>query len=417
MLAEIITIGDEILIGQIVDTNSAYISQELHKIGVQVSQITSIQDTKKHILDTLSEANKRSDLVILTGGLGPTKDDITKHTLCEYFDDNLAQNKAVLKTIVDLFEKHFNKQPNKLNIQQSYVPSKATVLQNKRGTAPGMWLENENTVFISLPGVPYEMKGLFENEVLPRLQQKFNRPILVQKTILTTGWGESAIAEHIEEWENQLPKDIKLAYLPSLGRVRLRLSSKGTDKNKLHAAIDAQIKQLKNHIGKIIVGYEGETSIEEVVAKLLKKNNKTLSIAESCTGGNIARKITKHAGASHYFRGSVVTYATDTKIKILGVPQQLIDTKSVVSAAVAEAMANGVKKLYQTDYALATTGNAGPDKGDADAEVGTVYIAIATPNNTYSEKFNFGKERKKVIEEASQMALQLLRKEILKNNN
>ena len=417
MLAEIITIGDEILIGQIVDTNSAYISQELHKIGVQVSQITSIQDTKKHILDTLSEANKRSDLVILTGGLGPTKDDITKHTLCEYFDDNLVQNKAVLKTIVDLFEKHFNKQPNKLNIQQSYVPSKATVLQNKRGTAPGMWLENENTVFISLPGVPYEMKGLFENEVLPRLQQKFNRPILVQKTILTTGWGESAIAEHIEEWENQLPKDIKLAYLPSLGRVRLRLSSKGTDKNKLHAAIDAQIKQLKNHIGKIIVGYEGETSIEEVVAKLLKKNNKTLSIAESCTGGNIARKITKHAGASHYFRGSVVTYATDTKIKILGVPQQLIDTKSVVSAAVAEAMANGVKKLYQTDYALATTGNAGPDKGDADAEVGTVYIAIATPNNTYSEKFNFGKERKKVIEEASQMALQLLRKEILKNNN
>src|SRR5690554_1654892 len=382
MLAEIITIGDEILIGQIVDTNSAYISQELHKIGIQVSQITSIQDTKKHILDTLSEANKRSDLVILTGGLGPTKDDIAKHTLCEYFDDNLVQNKAVLKTIVDLFEKHFNKQPNKLNIQQSYVPSKATVLQNKRGTAPGMWLENENTVFISLPGVPYEMKGLFENEVLPRLQQKFNRPILVQKTILTTGWGESAIAEHIEEWENQLPKDIKLAYLPSLGRVRLRLSSKGTDKNKLHAAIDAQIKQLKNHIGKIIVGYEGETSIEEVVAKLLKKNNKTLSIAESCTGGNIARKITKHAGASHYFRGSVVTYATDTKIKLLGVPQQLIDTKSVISAAVAEAMANGVKKLYQTDYALATTGNAGPDKGDADAEVGTVYIAIATPNNT-----------------------------------
>ena len=417
MLAEIITIGDEILIGQIVDTNATHIAQELNKIGIQVTQITSVQDSKDAITDSLTQANKRVDIVVMTGGLGPTKDDITKHTLCDFFDDTLVQNKDVLNNIHHLFEKHLKQTPNNLNILQSYVPSKATVLTNKLGTAPGMWLEKNDTVFISLPGVPYEMKGLLHNEVIPRLQQKFKRPTLVHKTLLTVGMGESAIANLIEDWENSLPNDIKLAYLPSLGRVRLRLSSKGTDENKLHATIDAQVQSLKNHIGHLIVGVEGENSIEEVVAKLLKDHKKTLSIAESCTGGNIARQITKHPGASQYFRGSTVTYATDTKVSLLGVPETLITTHSVVSAPVAEAMAANVKKLYKTDYAIATTGNAGPSKGDADAKVGTVYIGIATPQKTYATEFHFGSERKKIIYEATQMAFQLLRKEILKNNS
>ena len=417
MLAEIITIGDEILIGQIVDTNATHIAQELNKIGVQITQITSIQDSKDAIINSLTQANKRVDIVVMTGGLGPTKDDITKHTLCDFFDDTLVQNKDVLSNIHHLFEKHLNQTPNNLNILQSYVPSKATVLTNKLGTAPGMWLEKNNTVFISLPGVPYEMKGLLHSEVIPRLQQKFKRPTLVHKTLLTVGTGESVIANLIEDWENNLPNDIKLAYLPSLGQVRLRLSSKGTDENKLHAAIDAQVQSLKNHIGHLIVGVEGENSIEEVVAKLLKDHKKTLSIAESCTGGNISRQITKHPGASQYFRGSTVTYATDTKVSLLGVPESLITTHSVVSTPVAKAMAANVKKLYKTDYAIATTGNAGPNKGDADAKVGTVYIGIATPQKIYATEFHFGSERKKIIYETTQMAFQLLRKEILKNNS
>ena len=415
MLAEIITIGDEILIGQIIDTNSAYIATELNKIGIQVVQVTSVQDDKNHILESLANAEKRVDIVITTGGLGPTKDDITKLTLCDYFGDTLVQNEKALQNVYRLFEKHLNRTPNQYNINQANLPSRAIALENKFGTAPGMWIEHNNTVFISLPGVPYEMKGLLHNEVLPRLQKKFNRPVIVHKTILTTGMGESAIAEIIEDFENNLPNEIKLAYLPSLGRVRLRLSTKGTNEAALHLAIDALVKQLHGLIGDIIIGYDEETSIEEVVANLLVKKGQTLSLAESCTGGQMARKLTKMSGASQYFTGGFVTYATSSKTKILGVPEALIQKHSVVSAQVAEAMALGAKKLYETDYALSTTGVAGPTKGDANEEVGTVFIGIATPQGVFSEKFNFGKERARVISDATNKGFELLRKEILKN--
>ncbi|GGE01027.1 competence/damage-inducible protein A [Planktosalinus lacus] len=415
MHAEIITIGDEILIGQIVDTNSAYIATELSKIGVQVVQITSVQDDKKHILESLSNAEKRAEIVLLTGGLGPTKDDITKNTLCEYFEDQLVLNEKALKNVKYLFEKHLNRTPNKQNLLQAQLPSKAIALENKFGTAPGMWLEKNNTVFVSMPGVPYEMKSLMQNEVLPRLQKKFKRPVIVHKTLLTTGMGESAIAEIIEEFENNLPQEIKLAYLPSLGRVRLRLSTKGLNEAALHAAIDNHVKQLQGLIGDIIIGFDEETSIEEVIANLLVKNHQTLSLAESCTGGQMARKLTKMSGSSQYFTGGFVTYATASKTKILGVPKELIKKHTVVSSEVAEAMAKSAKQLYETDFAISTTGIAGPTKGDANEDVGTVFIGIATPQGVFSEKFNFGKERQRVITSATNKGFELLRKEILKN--
>lgn len=415
MLAEIITIGDEILIGQIVDTNSAYIATELHKIGIQVVQITSVQDEKNHILESLANAEKRVDVVLLTGGLGPTKDDITKHTLCEYFEDHLVLNQKALENVKTLFEKHLNRSPNQQNLLQAHLPSKAIALENKFGTAPGMWIEKDNTLFISMPGVPYEMKGLMQNEVLPKLQKKFKRPIIVHKTILTTGMGESAIAEIIEDFENKLPQEIKLAYLPSLGRVRLRLSTKGINEAALHSAIDTHVKQLQGLIGDIIIGYDDETSIEEVVANLLIKNKQTLSLAESCTGGQMARKITKMSGASQYFVGGFVTYATSSKTKILGVSKDIIQKHSVVSAQVAEAMAINAKKMYDTHYAISTTGIAGPTKGDANEDVGTVFIGIATPQGVFTEKFNFGKDRQRVITNAANKGFELLRKEILKN--
>jgi len=415
MLAEIITIGDEILIGQIVDTNSAFIATELNKIGIQVVQITSVQDEKNHILESLSNAEKRADIILLTGGLGPTKDDITKKTLCDYFNDSLVLNEKALQHIYELFENHLNRTPNQQNILQAHLPSKATALENKFGTAPGMWFEKKHKVFISMPGVPYEMKGLMHNEVIPRLQKKYKRPIIVHKTILTTGMGESAIAEIIEDFENNLPQEIKLAYLPSLGRVRLRLSTKGDNEVTLRAAINNHVKQLQGLIGDIIIGYDEETSIEEVVANLLIKNNQTLSLAESCTGGQMARKITRMSGASNYFAGGFVTYATQSKTKILGVSKELIDKYTVVSAEVAQAMAKGAKERYGTDYAVSTTGIAGPTKGDANEDVGTVFIGIATPSGVISEKFNFGKDRQRVITNAANKGFELLRKEILKN--
>ncbi|MFI2742527.1 competence/damage-inducible protein A [Zhouia sp. PK063] len=417
MLAEIITIGDEILIGQIVDTNSAYLGKQLNKIGIDVYQITSIQDHKNHILSALSAAEKRVDIVLITGGLGPTKDDITKHTLCEYFNDNLVQNDTVLQHIEQLFANHITNTPiSDLNRKQALVPSKAIVLHNALGTAPGMWIENNNTVFISMPGVPYEMKGLIENQVLPKLQSEFDRPFIIHKTVITYGLGESAIANTIEAWEDALPKFIKLAYLPAPGKVRLRLSARGKNKEVLENELSNQIDKLYHIIGEIISGLEEDGELEVILGKHLKEHHKTIATAESCTGGKIAEIITSIAGASTYFKGSMVTYATATKVNVLKVSQSTIDEFSVVSAQVAEEMAKNVQQLMKTDYAIATTGNAGPDKGDADAEIGTVYIAIATPTKVFSEKFNLGKSREAVINKAVNNSLRMVLKEILKNN-
>ena len=412
MKAEIITIGDEILIGQIIDTNSAYIAQELNKIGVSVYQITSVHDDKTHILEAFQAAEKNVDIVIITGGLGPTKDDITKTTLAQYFEDTLIHNKAVLENIKYLW-KSFVKQPLlQVNIDQSLVLTKAIVLMNKSGSAPGMWLEKNNTVFISLPGVPYEMKALMSDEVLPRISQKFTLPFILHKTLLTYGLGESIIAERIKEWESALPESIKLAYLPNLGRVRLRLSSKGFDKQAVIAGVDTQVTALIPLISDVFVGFEEQSTIEQIIGNQLKKLGRTISIAESCTGGKIAESITAHSGASNYFKGGIVAYATDSKIDILKVNPQLIKSHSVVSTQVAEAMAENVRQLFTSDYGLATTGNACPTKGGSEAEIGTVCIAIATPDGVFSQQFNFGKQRIRVVQKAVTMAFTLFQKEI-----
>jgi len=413
--AEIITIGDEILIGQIVDTNSAYISKALNKIGVSVYQITSIQDDKEHILKALKEAEENADIVIITGGLGPTKDDITKHTICEYFKDTLIKNEDVLDQIEYLFKTHINTPISDLNRNQAIVQSKAIILKNRFGTAPGMLFEKNDKTFVSLPGVPYEMKNLLSLEVLPILQKKYKCPYIIHKTILTYGLGESAVANRLEKWENNLPKHIKLAYLPNLGRVRLRLSSKGFDKIKIDSDMSTYINELLTYVNDIFVGFEEDGSLEAIVGQLLLKNNHTLATAESCSGGNIARLITSVPGASQYFAGSVVSYNERIKSDILQVQKSTIKNYSVVSGEVVKEMAMGIKKLFNTDYAIAVTGNAGPTKDKTDKKLGVVFIGIATPNSFFMEEFNFGQPREKVIQKASIKSLELLRKELLKN--
>jgi nicotinamide-nucleotide amidase len=414
MKATIVTIGDEILIGQIVDTNSGFIAKSLDKIGVEINEMLSISDNKKHILDTFAALQNKVDLVIITGGLGPTKDDITKHTFCEYFEDKLEVDQKVLAHVTELIEGFYKRPISQLNKDQALVPSKCEILFNKIGTAPGMWMKKENTVFISLPGVPAEMKYLIENEVIPKVVHEYKRPYIIHKTILTYGQGESLVAERIENWENNLPEYLKLAYLPSFGKLRLRLSARGTDKAFLEEAINRNVASLNQIIGDIIVGFDEGETIEVIVGRILTQKGKTISTAESCTGGKIAEMFTSVAGASNYFRGSVVSYATDTKVSILGVSQNTIDKHSVVSAEVAKEMALGIQKLMKTDYAIATTGNAGPSKGDAAADVGTVFIALATPNEVVIEEYNFGQPREKVIDRTSVKAFEILQKEILK---
>ena len=415
MKAAIITIGDEILIGQIVDTNSAFIAKSLDRIGVEIYEMISISDSKQHILETFEKFQNKVDLVLITGGLGPTKDDITKKTFCDYFGDELIVNKEVEEHVIELIERVMNRKASQINKDQALVPSKCTVLHNKVGTAPGMWMKKENTVFISLPGVPYEMKYLVENEIIPKVVREYKRPYILHKTILTYGQGESLVAERIENWENNLPDFIKLAYLPSPGRVRLRLSAKGTDKEFLETSIAENVISLSKIIGDIIVGYDDDETIETIVGHLLRQQNKTISTAESCTGGKIAQILTSVSGASNYFKGSVVSYATETKISVLGLSEELIKEHSVVSAAVVKQMAINVKRMMKTDYAIATTGNAGPTKGDSNAEVGTVFIALATPNKVIVEEFNFGQPREKVIDRTVIKSMEMLRKEILKN--
>lgn len=415
MKAAIVTIGDEILIGQIVDTNSGFIAKSLDKIGIETHEMLSISDNKQHILDTFALLQNKVEVVIITGGLGPTKDDITKHTLCEYFGDTLIRDVAVENHVIELIERALGREASQINKDQALVPSQCTVLHNQVGTAPGMWIKKENTVFVSLPGVPYEMKYLIENQVIPKLVQEYQRPYIVHKTILTYGQGESHVAERIEDWENQLPECIKLAYLPSPGRVRLRLTARGTNKQQLEESIAVNVQSLDAIIHDIIVGFEEEDTIEVVLGRLLKEKNKTVATAESCTGGKVAQLLTSVSGASSYFKGSVVAYDTAVKINVLGISEDLIAQHSVVSKEVASAMALSAQKMMQTDYAIATTGNAGPSKGDADAELGTVCIALATPNGVIVEEFNFGQPREKVIDRAVIKSLEMLQKEILKN--
>ncbi len=415
MQAEIITIGDEILIGQIIDTNSQWLGQRLNEIGVSVYQITSIQDDKDHILKALSEAESNADIIIITGGLGPTKDDLTKYTLATYFDDVLVRNEEIEEHIKHLFGRIKYKFTD-LDLEQAMLPSKAGVLKNELGTASGMLFEKGNKVFVSLPGVPNEMKGLISNAFLPLIIEKFHLPFIVHKTIHTYGLGESRVAERLEDWENNLPDFIKLAYLPSYGRVRLRLSAKGQSLEPLEAGIEKELKSLRLLISDILVGEDDNQAMEVAINKILTESSQTLSLAESCTGGAISKMITSVSGASNFLKGGLVAYSAEVKTKLLGVDQEMIDKHSVVSEEVAVEMALQCQKLFATDYAVSTTGNAGPTADETDKKVGVVFIGIAGPSGVFAKEFFFGKPREKVIERASVKALELLRKEILKNS-
>jgi nicotinamide-nucleotide amidase len=413
MNAEIITIGDEILIGQIVDTNSQWIGQQLNKIGVSVYQISSIQDDKQHILNALKEAQERVDIVIITGGLGPTKDDITKKTIAEFFNnDEIIEYPEVVAHIKGLFKRI--KFPFKeVQRAQAQLPSKATLLMNNFGTAPGMWFYENKTVFVSLPGVPYEMKGLVTSEVLPRIQQQFKLPFILHKTIMTYGQGESMIAERIEDFEDNLPTYIKLAYLPSFGKVRLRLSAKGENKEIIEKVLDKKVDELYQLIPEIITGIDDDSSLEKRVGALLKKSNKTVSTAESITGGKIASTLVSVAGSSAYYKGSFVTYSAETKINLLGVSLETIKKHTVASKEVALEMARGVKEKLDTNYAIAVTGNAGPTTDHNDKSVGIVYIAFVSDDKEIVQEFDFGQPREKVINRTVSKSLEILQKEIL----
>lgn len=408
MKAELITIGDEILIGQIINTNAVFLAKELNKIGIEIAQITSISDQKEHIIEALDASTKRAEVVILTGGLGPTKDDLTKHTLCEYFNDTLIENEEILGHIEEIFKKYVNTPINNQNRQQALLPSKASIFKNDHGTASGMWFEKKGQVIISLPGVPFEMKSLMNKSIIPQLQKHFTRPFILHKTIMTYGLGESAIAERIEVWENNLPQTIKLAYLPNLGRVRIRLSSVGSDEELLKNTIDSEIEKLLPLINDIFVGFEDLTSLEIQIKEGFVNQQKTLALAESCTGGEIASRLTQVAGASEYFKGCAVAYHTQSKTDLLGVSAALINKYSVVSKEVASAMAENARKKFNATVGLSTTGNAGPSKGDSDAEIGTVWIAIATQDKIVTEKFLFGIHRERVIGKSVNKALELL---------
>ncbi|WP_299835694.1 competence/damage-inducible protein A [uncultured Tenacibaculum sp.] len=410
MKAEIITIGDEILIGQIIDTNSQWIGKELNKIGVSVHQISSIQDERVHILNALKEAQERVDIVIITGGLGPTKDDITKKTIAEYFNDNeIVEYPEVIENIKRLFKK-VNHPFNEVQKYQAHLPSKATLLPNRYGTAPGMWFYENNTVFVSLPGVPYEMKGLMSHEVLPRIQEKFELPFILHRTIHTYGQGESVIAEQIEDFENNLPLHIKLAYLPSFGKVRLRLSAKGDNLEFVTETLNAEVNKLQELISDIIVGLDEEQTIEKSLGDSLKSTQKTLGVAESLTGGKIAATLVSIPGASSYFKGGFVVYSAELKQSLLDVPKAVIEEHTVVSKEVAELMAKATLERLNTDYAISVTGNAGPTTDNNDKSVGLVYIGIATKATVEVHEFNFGKPREKVINKTVNKALELLLK-------
>lgn len=414
MEAEIITIGDEILIGQVIDTNSAYLSTVLGGIGIDIIQITSIQDEREQILSTLKSSSERVSLVIITGGLGPTRDDITKQILCEYFDDKLVFQEEILEHIKRIYTSFKGKELPEMDRQQAWLPSKADLLINHHGSASGMWFEKDDTVYISLPGVPLEMEALMEKDVLPRLQKRFKTPFIVHKTAVVYGLGESTLAQKIGSWEDELPDFLKLAYLPGPGYVRLRLSARGLDEQALKMEIDECFSKLHRLIGKWVKTYDDGEPIQTKISARLVEMKKTLATAESCTGGRISAMFTESPGASEFFKGSIVSYATAIKHDVLGIPNDIIEKYSVVSEEVAIAMAENAKRILKTDYALSTTGNLGPAKGDSDAEIGTVFIGLASPGKTKAFGFNFGNHRKKTLGKTVNKAFELLFDEIFK---
>lgn len=412
--ASIITIGDELLIGQTIDTNSAFISQELNKIGVWVRRRIAIADDKEAILTTLAEEAKTSRLIIITGGLGPTADDITKPALCEYFGAKLTLSEEALKNVTDIFQK-LGRPMTDRNAAQAEVPDNCTVLPNLRGTAPGMWFEKEGVIYVSLPGVPHEMKGLMTHSVIPKVQGGFSLPAVVHRTLLTAGQGESFIADRLQQFEAALPPFIKLAYLPAYGMVRLRLTGRHEERNMVEKKVAEAFEELKNLVNEWMVADE-DISIQEAVIKLLKSQNKTLATAESCTGGYIAHLITSIAGSSAVFNGSVVAYANSVKQNTLQVEGETLQTVGAVSQETVMQMAIGACRQINTDYAIATSGIMGPEGGSAEKPVGTVWIAVANQyGKVKAQKFHFRFDRSRNIELTAHTALNMLRKFVLKD--
>lgn len=404
---EIITIGDEILIGQIVDTNSAWMAVELNKAGFELAQISSVHDDAAHIVESLDLALGRADVVLFTGGIGPTKDDITKQTLCKYFDTKLVFDEDVYKNIERIL-KNRSRAMNELTKTQAFVPENCTVIQNLVGTAPVTWFEKNGKVVVSMPGVPNEMKHAMSTEIIPRLQRKFETPVIIHKTIIVQGLPESALALKIADWENALPSDIHLAYLPNYGIVKLRLSGTSDDVLALEFSINQQVNLLAEILGDAIVAYD-DIPLEVLIGQHLVKRGATLATAESCTGGNIAHQITKVAGSSAYFKGSVVAYSNDVKMSVLGVESKALENFGAVSKEVVEQMAVGVRRLMKVDFAVATSGIAGPTGGSDEKPVGTVWIAVSSAEGVKSCMYVYGKERVQNIERTTQTAFLMLK--------
>ncbi|MBW6482359.1 MAG: competence/damage-inducible protein A [Vicingaceae bacterium] len=410
MKLDILSIGDELLIGQTLNTNAHWLSQQLNKIGFEIRQHTTVSDEKAHILTALNDALENVDVVLITGGLGPTKDDLTLEVLNEYFGGKLVMNQQVYEDVERLIGGR-GFEMNELNKQQALVPNNARVLRNKNGTAPGTWFEKNGTVVVSMPGVPYEMKAMTTNTVIPWLLEKFKLPFIVHQMVYTQGIPESTLAQQLVHWENELPKSIKLAYLPSPGRVKLRLSTTGNDRAALNIAIEEQIEKIKKIIPQYIYSFE-EEALERILGEKLKQQKATLSTAESCTGGYIAHLITSVQGASDYFEGSVISYSNAVKINQLHVNVDDIEKYGAVSQQVVEQMAEGVRKKMNTTYAIATSGIAGPTGGTEEKPVGTVWIAIASEKGVVSKKYVFGKERDINIERTAVAALGMLNLEM-----
>ncbi len=412
--ASIITIGDELLIGQVIDTNSAWMAQELNKTGIWVKRRVAVGDSWNEIWQALDEESRHADIILITGGLGPTADDITKPLLCEYFGGKLVVDEEVLAHVKYLFEKVFKRTPPFLdrNLKQAEVPDVCTVLHNARGTAPGMWFEKEGKVYVSMPGVPHEMKGIMTDLVLPRLQAHFTMAAIVSRTLLTFGIGESFLAERIKDFEEALPAHIKLAYLPNYGMVRLRLTGTGDVKETIEPEVQAQFETLVKQLPDVLVTDKDEP-METVIAQLLLAKNKTMATAESCTGGYIAHRITAHAGSSAYFKGSIVSYANEVKESLLAVPHGYFETVGAVSEDVVTGMVKGVLQQIKADYAIAVSGIMGPGGATPEKPVGMVWVAVGSKEKITAQLFNFRFDRARNIEITTMNALNLLRKFIL----
>jgi nicotinamide-nucleotide amidase len=406
MLAEIITIGDEILIGQIVDTNSAWMAAKLNEQGIRIKQISSVSDNREHILKSLAEAETRADIILITGGLGPTKDDITKKTLAEYFNVGLVLNQEALANVENIFKK-YNRPLLDVNRKQAEVPANCEIIQNHNGTAPGMWFNVNGKIYVSMPGVPFEMKYMVEEEVIPKLKATLSLPVIIHKTILTVGEGESFLAEKIADIEDSLPENIKLAYLPKMGQVRLRLSAYGDNETILQQKVEEFADQIVERVGINVVARE-DIPLEKVVLNLMAAKGLKLSAAESCTGGYISHLITQHAGSSQVFLGGAVSYSNDIKESALGVKQETLTSYGAVSKETVIEMAEGALRNFKSDYAIAVTGVAGPGGGSEDKPVGTVWIAAASAGKTVAKKFTFGNKRLQNIERTAIAALFML---------